>query len=149
LQDIILEFYLRALLEENEDQLLKDNLINTLHLFNRSDYMMNAIISIIRYYSDKTDILISEMLRAYDEIDETNLRERLLWNGNIWVMYMELGDDKNIEKADREHDLLLEEIRIAGTYQRQVDEGQITIEAVPPKYRPSVERALNIRTNDN
>jgi len=142
--DSILEKYLFALIETGEDDLLKINIVEIVQNFRNIARAADALIKVRVYHVEKLEIIIPEMLLAYEEIDENKIWERRLWAENIWMLYFEY-DDENAEKIDDLIKHLTEEMLEVFSYERQINEGDITLDDVPQRYRGKVERLIKQR----
>jgi len=146
--DNILEKYLFALIETGEDDLLKKNIVEIVQNFRNISRAGDALIRIRVYHVGKLEIIIPEMLLAYENIDEYKLWERRIWATHIWTLYFEYNDE-SAEKVDDLIKHLEEELWIAIGYERQIHEGEIALDDVPQRYRLHVERLIMSRHGDS
>ncbi|MCL2817474.1 MAG: hypothetical protein FWD39_03685 [Clostridiales bacterium] len=137
--DTILLRYLVALIETDEDQLLKDNVVDILRKFKNTMHLTQTLVIITIHEKEKVEIFLPEMIRAYEEIEEANIWERLIWNSHIYGVYYVLDDEENLDMIDKRHDELLEEYHITIEFFVQIRDGLITIDDVPLEYRRKVE----------
>ncbi|MDR2598898.1 MAG: hypothetical protein LBC73_01315 [Oscillospiraceae bacterium] len=147
--DGILTRYLIALMETNEDNLLRENFINIIRSYRYWRSVFDFIDLFMPYndYMAKLEIIIPKMIRAYREIDEERIHVKLMWGMLLWAPLM-LYDESEADRLDIEADVLAGEMIIVFNYERQIWEGEITIDDVPEKYRYSAERMIVARQED-
>ena len=142
--DYILTRYVIALIETNNEQLLRENIVDILQRFNAHIHSGDLLILITREYNDMVEIILPEIIHSYENMCERNFRERLLWIRNIQVIYYVNGDIENANAMDEEFHFFLQEMQIANEYLMQYEEGIIEFSEIPWRYLIEVERILSI-----
>ena len=142
--DSILTKYLIALMETDEDALLRENVVEILRSFRNHNNIPSTIAIINSVYDAKLEIIIPEVISAYEEIEEERFWARYILGSHIWALLYDY-DDVAAERMDYELELLLENILIVLDYEREINEGIISFEDVPQEYRYEVKRLIERR----
>jgi len=140
LDDVLTE-YLIAIIETDDDELLRSNIVNIIRSFQDFSRAGEALVRVRVGHVEKLEIIIPEMILAYEEIEEGKFWERRMWVLNIWILYFQY-DDEGAEMLDIKIDHLNEELLIVFDYEKKLNTGEISIDDVPVKYRPELERML-------
>jgi len=142
--------YLVALMETDEDDLLRDNIVGIYRSFRHGHHgspRATDLFLLSDDYIDKLGIILPEMIRAFDEIDEERFDARRWWGTHIWNM-MVRHDRIEAEKWDEKLEDIVQELLIAFDYEKQIHEGELTLDDVPQRYRLQVERLIDGRHDD-
>jgi len=136
----VLNKYLIALIETGENKLLRDSIVDILGKYRLHDRATSILSQIAEIYPNETlEIIIPELIRTYDEIEEVNFWERFDFLAYLRQIYF-IVDEEKFERVEDELDSLRKELDIVGNYARQVRDGSITIDDVPSRYRPDTEK---------
>jgi len=147
--DILIK-YLIALMETDKDDLLRDNIVGIYQSFRHGYHgspRATDLFLLSDDYTDKLGIILPEMIRAFDEIDEERFDARRWWSTHIWTMMVQY-DWNEAEKWDEIQESIIRDLMTAFDYEKQIHEGKTSLDEVPQRYRPQVERLIKGRQED-
>ena len=145
--DNILLQYLIALMETDEDELLRNNVVEIFRNF-RSRYAQSQAILLFlanNDYYDKLAIIVPEMLYAYNEMEEWRITARINLGSVLWQLLTRYQNHVIPEWLDIELDYLMEDLLTAFDFENQIREGYIIIDDVPERYVYEVNRLIETR----
>jgi len=148
--DNILLQYLIALMETDEDELLRNNVVEIFRNF-RSRYAQSQAILLFlanNDYYDKLAIIVPEMLYAYNEMEEWRITARINLGSVLWQLLTRYQNHVIPEWLDIELDYLMEDLLTAFDFENQIREGYIIIDDVPERYVYEVNRLIEARQED-
>jgi len=147
IHDRILLFYLNALLETNEDELLRDEIVTIYRSFrhNTSPALFSDLFILNPPYREKLGIIIPEMVKAYEELIEERFFIRYMLASTIWGLLFLNNQHDEADRFNSEVDKIGEGLLIAFDYEKRMFEGEITLDDVSERYRYQVERLIEGR----
>ena len=151
IHDNILISYLIALIETNEDDLLRENVVNIFRMFRHahSESLVNDIFIRNPSYSEKLGIIISELTKAYEGIAEERFHARIMRGSHLRGLLLIDGQYGTASIIEQEIErIIADEMLVAFEYERKIREGEITIGAVPERFKYQVEQLIEGRQED-
>jgi len=149
--DGILLTYLTALLETDADDTLRDEVVDIFRsLRHRQSWSHFTDLFIFNpHYREKLEIIIPEMIRAYEEIAEEKFWVRHMLASRIWGLLLIDEQYDALEWFGREIDeFLVESMLVAFDYEQRIFEGEITLDDVSERYKYQVGRLIEGRREE-
>jgi hypothetical protein len=119
LHDVILGKYILALVRTDEDEILRERIVEFLLKFKSSSNADAILAAIALAHGEKVKLILPEVLQAYEGMDIFNMEDvcharflRIMsFNWHVWLLYYANGDYENADRINRERDDIFEALR--------------------------------------
>lgn len=116
--DNILSAYLVALMETDEDELLRTNVIDVLREYIYVGTAVDFLLFVLENYPKKMEIILPEIEAVY--ASEKNLYKKNVWNTYLWFIYYQNDDQENFDRIDKECEDIYRRIERKISYCRSI-----------------------------